>query len=394
MRRLAGVVQPYAWGSTDFIPELLGEEPTGEPQAELWLGAHSSAPSTVDGTRLDELIREDPEGTVGSVSVSRFGPLLPYLMKVLSAAEPLSLQAHPSRAQAEAGFAAEEEAGVALDAPERTFRDDWPKPEMLCCLVETEILCGFRAPDETYALFERLGVGSALTLVEPLRGGGAEELEQVFRAILRLGDRATELVAAVEAGAAALVAAGEGDDHVYPFVQTARDLGRRYPDDPGVLAALLMNRVTLRPYEGTFLAAGNLHAYLKGSGIEIMANSDNVLRGGLTSKHIDVDQLLEVLDFTPGFPGLVEVVEEPPGVFCYRTPAPEFALWRLEPRSAALSVPKHAAGRVVLVTGGAAELTVGTEQLALARGQSAFLPAGEDVQLTGHATVFVAAPGV
>jgi mannose-6-phosphate isomerase len=239
-----------------------------------------------------------------------------------------------------------------------------------------------------------LGVGSALTLVEPLRGGGAEELEQVFRAILRLGDRATELVAAVEAGAAALVAAGEGDDDVDPFVQTARDLGRRYPDDPGVLAALLMNRVTLRPYEGTFLAAGNLHAYLKGSGIEIMANSDNVLRGGLTSKHIDVDQLLEVLDFTPGFPGLVEVVEEPPGVFCYRTPAPEFALWRLEPRSTALSVPKHAAGRVVLVTDGAAELTVGTEQLALARGQSAFLPAGEDVELTGHGTVFVAAPGV
>lgn len=389
MRRLEGKVQDYAWGSTDFIPELLGTEPTGKPQAELWLGGHASAPSMVDGQPLNELIEADPDGTVGAASVAQFGPQLPYLLKVLSAAKPLSLQAHPTREQAEAGFAADEEAGLAADAPTRTYKDTWPKPEMLCALVETEVLCGFREPVQTYALIESLEVPSLLDLVEPLRDGGEEQLEKVFRSILR-SDDASSLIAELVDQARGL----EGSGELALFARTARELGEPYPDDPGVLAALLMNRVTLQPYQAIFLGAGNLHAYLRGSAVEIMANSDNVLRGGLTSKHINVEELTKILDFTPGFPGFVDCTEEPGGVWSYRPSAPEFALWRLEPGGGTVPVPDVDAGRVLLAYSGSVVLRTGDEELELSRGQSAFVPAGEDTSVTGTGVVFVAGPGI
>ena len=157
MERLAGVVQPYAWGSPTVIPELLGVEPSGEPQAELWFGAHPLAPSIAAGEPLDKVVDRDPEAVVGAASVDTFGPRLPYLLKVIAADRPLSLQAHPTRQQAEAGYAREEAAGVPRDAPHRTYRDGWPKPEVLCALRDTEALCGFRDPTETYALFDQLG---------------------------------------------------------------------------------------------------------------------------------------------------------------------------------------------------------------------------------------------
>src|SRR5919112_1894423 len=165
---MTGTIKPYAWGSTTFIPELLGEEPTGEPQAELWLGAHASSSATVDGRSLDDVIAEDPEGVLGAAAVKEFGTGLPFLLKVLAAAKPLSLQAHPSRQQAEDGFRREEEAGIPLDAGHRLYKEDWPKPEMLVALVDSEALCGFRDPDESYRLFQRLGVPEALKLVAPL----------------------------------------------------------------------------------------------------------------------------------------------------------------------------------------------------------------------------------
>ena len=169
MERLVGVVQPYAWGSPTVIPELLGVEPTGEPQAELWFGAHPLAPSMAAGEPLDKIVDRDPEAVVGTASVDAFGPRLPFLLKIIAADRPLSLQAHPTRQQAEAGYAREEAAGVPRDAPHRTYRDGWPKPEVLVALRETEALCGFRDPTETYALFERLGVARVLS-----SGGAAE----------------------------------------------------------------------------------------------------------------------------------------------------------------------------------------------------------------------------
>ncbi|MFL6026456.1 MAG: mannose-6-phosphate isomerase, class I [Friedmanniella sp.] len=392
VERLVGTIQPYAWGSTTFIPELLGEEPTGEPQAELWLGAHSSASATVGGRRLDALIAEDPEAVVGGPTVEAFGTGLPFLLKVLAAAKPLSLQAHPSRQQAEAGFAREQKAGIPLDAGHRLYKDDWPKPEMLCALVDSEALCGFRDPVETYRLFQRLGVQAALELVAPLGQEDRppeERVGTVFERLLRLSGDERSVVTAVTA--AATTARSDGAFGL--FTRTARELGEHYDDDPGILAALLMNRIALRPYQAVFLGAGNLHAYLNGAGVEIMANSDNVMRGGLTPKHVDADELLAILDFTPGHPDLVEPVEEVPGCWRYPTPAPEFALWRVEPGDAPIELPVPELARVLLVTEGAVTIQ-GDGELGLKRGEAAFLRAGEKVAVTGSGTLFVAGPGL
>jgi mannose-6-phosphate isomerase len=393
MDRLTGVIQPYAWGSRTAIPEFLGVPPTGEPQAELWFGAHPLAPSLVDGEPLDKIIADDPVDVVGEESVLAFGPRLPFLLKVIAAAQPLSLQAHPSRAEAEAGFDSEQAAGIPRDAPNRTYRDGWPKPEVLCALVETEALCGFREPSETYRLFERLGAASALELVQPLEDSNVlaeERLATVFERLLRLTPEQRFVIADVVRAAESLDRA----DDMAPFARTASELNAFYPDDPGVLAALLMNRITLQPGDALYMPAGNLHAYLSGGGVEIMANSDNVMRGGLTPKYINVDALLAILDFTPGFGGLIIPVEDSPGVWRYPTPAPEFELWRIEARGEPVDVPAGTAGRILLVADGDLSTTSSNGVLDLVRGEAALLQAGEQAVVTGRGTAFVGGPGL
>lgn len=400
MRRLVGPIQPYPWGSKTAIPEFLGTEATGDPQAELWLGAHPSAPakltdaesSQADGRPLDAVITADPRGWVGDEPVRRFGDRLPFLMKVLAAAQPLSLQAHPTREQAEEGFAREEAAGIDRGAPDRTYKDDWPKPEALCALGDFDALCGFREPAETYALFEQLGVPEALDLVRPLQSGGSAELEQVFGDLLRMPDAARVVDEVVRAAARCVGEPGP----LGAFARTATEVAGFYPGDPGVLGALIMNRVRLGRYEALYLPAGNLHAYLRGLGVEIMANSDNVLRGGLTGKHIDVDELLRLLDFTPGWAGPVPVEQQAPGRYAYRTPAPEFALWRLavdEGPAAGVDVPASGLGRVLLVVDGTVTVHAPGAELRLARGQSVFLQPSESVTVTGDGTAFVGSAG-
>jgi mannose-6-phosphate isomerase len=393
MERLTGVIQPYAWGSRTAIPEFLGVDPTGQPQAELWLGAHPLAPSTVEGEPLDKLVAHDPVRVVGRASVETFGVRLPFLLKIIAAAQPLSLQAHPSREQAEAGYAREQAAGVPRDAPHRTYRDGWPKPELLCAFVETEALCGFREPSETYQMFERLAVDGALELVAPLADAdmpAAERLRVAFSRLLRLTPDERSLISEVAQAAKAV----QEPDDVASFARTARELNAYCPDDPGVLAALLMNRITLQPGDALYMPPGNLHAYLSGGGVEIMANSDNVMRGGLTRKYVNVDELLAILDFTPGLRGLITPVEESPGVWRYPTPASEFALWRLEPHAESVAVPATGSGRVLLVTDGELTAISATTKLDLGRGQAALLSAGEEAVMTGRGTAFVGGPGI
>ena len=399
MDPLTGSVQHYAWGSTTALPAFLGVEPDGRPQAELWLGAHESAPSLLGDRSLAAVIAADSDGVVGEAAVAEFGPQLPYLLKVLAAAQPLSLQAHPSRAGAEAGFAREEQAGLERSAPTRLYRDDWPKPEMLVALGDVEALCGFREPDETYALVVRLGVPAATDLVAPLQGGGPDQLAEVFARVLGLAEGERGVVAQVVTAAAELIGSGEGaiDAELGRFARTAVELDEHYPGDPGVLAALLMNRMGFGRFQGLFLPAGNLHAYLHGIGVEIMANSDNVMRGGLTPKHVDVSELLAILDFTPGVPALVEVVEESAGVWRYRTPAPEFALWRVDAGTVPVSVPAADSGRIVLVIEGPVEVSDGSTSLTLVQGESVFGYPGDVLTVTGTGgtgTVMVAAPGI
>ena len=393
MERLTGVIQPYAWGSRTAIPEFLGVEPTGEPQAELWFGAHPLAPSAVDGEPLDKLVAHDPVRVVGRASVEAFGPRLPFLLKIIAAAQPLSLQAHPSREQAAAGYAREQAAGVPRDAPQRTYRDGWPKPELLCAFVETDALCGFREPAETYQMFEKLAVDRALTLVAALADAdvpAAERLRVAFSRLLRLTPDERSVISELAQAAEAI----QEPDDVASFARTASELNTYHPGDPGVLAALLMNRIALQPGDALFMPSGNLHAYLSGAGVEIMANSDNVMRGGLTPKYVNVDELLAVLDFTPGLRGLITPLEESPGVWRYPTPAPEFTLWRLEPHAESAAVPAAGSGRILLVTDGELTAMSTTTRLDLGRGEAALLSAGEEAAVTGRGTAFVGGPGV
>lgn len=392
---MEGVVQPYAWGSKTFIPQLRRTEPTEEPQAELWLGAHPSAAATLDGQPIDTYIEADPVGFLGAASVEEFGPRLSFLLKVLAADEPLSLQAHPSRQQAEEGYVREEEAGVPADAKERLYKDDWPKPELLCALVETEALCGFRDPDRTYALVQQLGGAQTLALMAPLGDSSVsaeERLSHVFTTIMRL-DNPTPYVEEVAQRAESFDAESAAGD-LGQLAGTVHLLAEHHPDDAGVLAAMLLNRVVLRPGDAIFLDAGNLHAYLHGAGIEIMANSDNVLRGGLTSKHVDVDELTKVLDFRPipGEPLSPEPVSD--GVVSYPTPATEFALWRLTPSGSTIEVPKTNAGRALIVVDGSLTLSSNGTNLTREQGQSAFLEAGTAATASGSGTAFLAGPGV
>ena len=326
MQHLDGIVQHYAWGSASALPDLLGVARDGEPWAELWLGAHPSAPSRLaDGRPLDAAIAADPVGWLGAASVARFGPRLPFLLKVLAAGQPLSLQAHPTEAQAIAGFARENDLGIPLDAPERVYKDPHHKPELICALTPFDALCGFRPLDATAELLQVLagrgahGLAPFAALLADAGADPAGALGYTVGSLLTMPAGDQRLL--VDTTAAACAAA-EGPD---PFATSWMvRLAERYPGDVGAVVSLLLNGVRLAPGEAIALEAGNLHAYLEGTGIEIMANSDNVLRGGLTPKHIDVPELLRVVDFTP----LADPVVRQAADGSYPTRAPEFRLTR------------------------------------------------------------------
>ena len=265
----------YAWGSTTAIPSLLGMPVTGLPQAELWLGTHPGSPARTPTGSLADIAR------------------LPFLLKVLAAAAPLSLQAHPTIAQAVAGFARENAAGVPLDAPNRNYRDELHKPEILFALSPFRALCGFRPAAETRAALERLLAevpGDAVLISWLNRLGDDDDIRSTFEWLLSRGSGVSEMLTSLVA-AAALV-----DGEHYALIA---ELAAAYPGDPGIAISLMLNLVTLSPGEVLYLPAGNIHTYIEGVGIELMAASDNVLRGGLTPKHVDVAELLSVLDFEP-----------------------------------------------------------------------------------------------
>lgn len=389
MHVLHPTLQHYAWGSPDAIPALLGLPVTGEPVAEAWYGAHGSAPSRLGDLGLDAFIAEHPE-VLGRASRAAYGDRLPFLLKLLAAAAPLSLQAHPTRDQAAEGFARENAAGIPIADPLRTYKDDWPKPEMVLALSDYTALCGFRDTEVTRQLFDGLGVVHLLgDLIGPLfsrRGGAA--LAEVLLDALRSGDRPEYVLEITAAAERHLHDGGAVGD----FAATALHLVKHYPGDPGVIVGLLMNKVVLRPGEAVHLPAGNLHCYLEGTGIEIMANSDNVVRGGLTSKHIDVDELVRVVTFDPAPPDLVVASEQAPGLWEYPAGEPEFRLWRFQlSPDADLDLPAGSSARVVLLLEGEASDRDG---LTLGAGTAGFAAAGEPVSLRGHGWGVVASAGV
>lgn len=376
MELLHGAIRPYRWGSHRAIAELQGRPvPTAGPEAELWLGDHPGAPATLDdGRSLADLIAEDPVGALGAESVDRYGQRLPFLLKVLAAEQPLSLQAHPDSDQAADGFARQTRDGVPMDAPNRSYVDVHHKPELLCAVSRFEVLCGFREPEDAARVFAAMGVADLEWLVAVLRQDDpGQALREAVTTLLTLPvEHRTRLVHSAVTAARGLAESGP-DAADYAMLV---DLGERYPQDAGALVALLLHHVFLEPGEAIYMPAGNLHAYLHGVGIEIMGASDNVLRGGLTEKYVDVPELLRVLRFEvlpdPRF-GAVEAV---PGVRQWPVPVPEFELRRLRLDDEVTEQELHGEGAmIVLCWSGATRLDDGESVLTLRPGQAAFVPA-------------------
>lgn len=396
MDRLANTVRPYAWGSTTAIPELLGTQPTGQPQAEMWMGAHPGAPSRVDRGHgpvpLTTLIEADPRGELGDATVDRFGPRLPFLLKILAAGAPLSVQVHPDLDQARAGYADEEARGIPADAPDRNYRDPNHKPELICALGPFNGLCGFRPPAEAAELLEHLGVAELKPWADLLRARPeSDALRDVLAAILTTDRDTLAPVVTRAAQAAARLAADEPDAPHAPAYAAHARAAEAFPGDPGVIAGMLLNHVVLEPGDALYLGAGIPHAYFEGIGVEIMANSDNVLRCGLTPKHIDVPELLRVVRFTPTAPGVLRPTGGGhDGEQLYDTPTDEFRLSRyaLDP-AAGPRVLDHRTPQIALCTAGHATLTAadGTD-LTLSPGESAYLRAGEHATAAGDGTLF------
>jgi len=385
---------PYAWGSVSAIPELLGTAPDPKkPQAELWMGAHPKAPSEIlfehHWTRLDELIRQNPIEILGKKVAARYEGRLPYLFKVLAAAKPLSLQAHPSKAQAEEGFERENRQGIALDDPKRNYKDKNHKPECIFALAPFWALNGFRNIDDTLSLFKRLdlhGLEPFLAVLRKNQDGGG--LKRFFEFLMTLSEEEKKQLTGQAVSNAALL---QSTDPVFRWMLT---LAEEYPVDIGIFAPILLNLICLAPGQAMFLPAGELHAYLEGVGIELMANSDNVLRGGLTPKHVDVPELLKVLNFAERRVQVLAPEPDTAGVRLFDGEAEEFILAHIcLQRQTPYENRDNQSAELLLCTEGQATLTdpITLEGLHLKKGSSALVPAAIKTYLiAGQATLFKA----
>jgi mannose-6-phosphate isomerase len=392
--------RPYAWGSTTAIAQLLGHKASGSPEAELWLGAHPGSPSVIldptqtgGATDLEEWIAADPATTLGRFAASG---RLPFLLKVLAAASPLSLQAHPTLEQARAGFERENGLGIALDAAERNYKDAFPKPELIYALSTFDALCGFRPLDEVRALLHAL-IEAAHSLEDPQPQPLEDLLDSLSGSDVALPETFEWLIGQ-RTGVATLVSlvtmlAARGVPGYDAEMATVAQLASAYPGDPGIVICLLLNRVTLAAGEALYLPAGNIHAYLGGLGVELMAASDNVLRGGLTPKHIDVPELIEVLDFTPVAVPYLHATSPSGGVAAFTPDVPDFELLRIDgmflDASVAITGPA-----IALCTAGEVSISGAASSSSLVLGDSVYITPDEaGLRFTGSGTVFVATTG-
>lgn len=365
--RIINDPRPYPWGSRDAIAAFRGIAASGQPEAEVWLGTHPGSPARLAATPAVTL----PEW----LQQNRPGESLPFLVKILAAAAPLSLQAHPTPAQAREGFARENAAGIAIDAPHRNYRDDNAKPEMILALSDPFFaLCGFRPIAESRAELEAVGDARLTPLIERLDDEAA--LSRVVPWLLARGPEVDAVVAALQQWS-------DRDDS--PTAHTVRRLSVAYPGDPGVAIATLMHTVRLARGEALYLPAGNLHAYLDGLGIEVMATSDNVLRGGLTSKHVDIDELLRVVDFAPiPEPRMRPVVEGRRAV--YRPDVPDFAVQVVATEGASERVPLSGPAIAITIDG---ECVLDGHEV-LRRGESVYVDELDELLVEGEGTLLIA----
>jgi mannose-6-phosphate isomerase len=376
---LKNPVQNYAWGSMTFIQQIMGDPVSADkPQAELWMGVHSKAPSQV-------------------LFAKKFSNKLPFLFKVLAAAKPLSIQAHPNRDQAREGFARENEMKISLDAPNRNYRDENHKPEMICALTPFWVLSGFRRIGDVIELAERIAAPDLKDKLLPLRGEPeAEGLKEFFTTLMTMDKGAQrQLVSQV-------VDYSERPSATHGILEWVMKLHQAYPGDIGVLSPIFMNVLRLEPGEALYTPTGRLHAYLEGAGMEhlegagmeLMANSDNVLRGGLTAKNIDVPALLKILNFTHNEVDILEPERRQSGENIYRTPAKEFSLSVISVGKGSIfeSPQKRSVEIMACLEGDALVTDLGNgEDLSLTKGAVIIIPAAvENYRIEGDATLYKA----
>lgn len=392
---LNNTVQEYEWGSYTAIPELLGNDsPANTPQAELWMGAHPKAPSKVklngEWMSLMKLIEKNPKDILGKVVAEKYNNRLPYLFKVLAAAKPLSIQAHPSLSQAKEGFIMENSLGIPFDANNRNYKDDNHKPECICALTFFWALNGFRKISGILALLEKICPQGLKSDLNNLRGEqNSLGLKKFFQAIMTMGRaQQNQIIADAIINAQKFTE----DDQAYKWMI---DLHNEYPADIGVFSPILLNLICLKPGQAMFLPAGELHAYLDGVGIELMANSDNVLRGGLTPKHVDVPELLNVLNFEERELDILSPIESNECERIYSSRAEEFVLSVITlKRDLTCYSPTNRSVEILLCTDGEAIITDlgNNDKLAFGRGKSIIIPSAvKKYCIEGNATLYKAA---
>ncbi len=372
MQLVRGVVQHYPWGDRSAIPRMLGVDPDGRPWAEMWFGTHIGGPSRVVtvGDHLLDGLRMQPDDTNGkSVLLAALAGELPFLLKILSAAQPLSLQTHPNESQARTGFARENRSQIPVRSANRIYRDPFSKPELICALTPFEAFCGFRRPTRTVEFLNDLGHGTSsfariiadegLSYTLQYLFGGSDDVSTLHDEVIRTCADSDDLQA-----------------------RWAVELDQLYPSDPAVLVTLLLNYVALEPGQAMYLEPGNIHAYLRGTGVEVMGASDNVVRCGLTNKHVDVDEMLATVIAEPQdnpvlAPTLMNTTSTGK-LWKFETPGAPFTLWMHQIRGAeTLIAPTR---ELALCGAGSTDL--------LRRGEVCFLSPGEEVTLEGRATIF------
>lgn len=390
--RLRGVVQHYAWGGYDYIPNLLGQNNAEkQPFAELWMGAHSKAPSILvfddDEKPLNEFLRTYAHAALGQKVIHRFGETLPFLFKVLDARDMLSIQVHPSKAQAEEGFARENKAGISMDAPNRSYKDDNHKPEVHVALTDFWMLHGFRPAREIEQILKQVGEFRSLLTVFL-----AEGAEALYRHIMLLPQQQVDKMLSALINRLGEEEPDDMDAPDYWALKAAQTFP--LPDghmDRGIFSIYMMNLLHLYPGQGTYQAAGVPHAYLYGTNMELMANSDNVLRGGLTPKFIDVDELLKIVTFEGEHPEILtgEVVSYAERI--YKTPAEDFELSKLTLYAGETFENSNSKSPEILVLiNGKISVMCGWDEEVFERGESYFSPASTTYKITAleNATMF------
>jgi len=390
---LDNTVQFYSWGSCNEIPELLGtQNPSDKPWAELWMGAHLKAPSRVNyegqWQSLTELIRKFPHDILGPGISAKFQNKLPYLFKVLAAARPLSIQAHPDLAQAREGFKRENAQNIPLDAPNRNYKDDNHKPECICALTKFHALYGFRYIFEIVTMMATVcPIGLSHELEQLTTNPNSQGLKVFYTDLMTMDPAKQKQI--VDEALQNLSKLFDQDTIIW-----MQRISEEYPSDISMLSPILLNLICLEPGQALYLPAGELHAYLEGLGIELMANSDNVLRGGLTNKHIDLPELLKVVNFDPRPVDLLETTDSSENEKIFITPADEFALSLISvsEKNSYFSSTSRSAEILLCSEGEAALQDAGTKNsLKIKKGDSVLIPAAvKGYQISGKAVFYKA----